>query len=99
MVKEARSLNEAITDDEAIARIRSGDIASYEILATRHQRRLHAVARQFLDSEADVEDAVQGAHLLALTHLHQYAGRSSGSLLKPRFGFEASRYGSMNSDV
>jgi hypothetical protein len=23
----------------------------------------------------------------------------SGSLLKPRFGFEASRYGSMNSDV
>ena len=24
---------------------------------------------------------------------------SSGSLLKPRFGFEASRYGSMNSDV
>jgi type IV secretion system protein VirB5 len=28
-----------------------------------------------------------------------YAQIASGSLLKPRFGFEASRYGSMNSDV
>ena len=70
-------MNQAITDEEAIARVRGGDIASYEILATRHHRRLHTVARQFLDSEADVEDAVQGAHLAALTHLHQYAGRSS----------------------
>jgi RNA polymerase sigma-70 factor, ECF subfamily len=70
-------MNEAITDEEAIARIRGGDIASYEILASRHQRRLHTLARQFLDSEADVEDAVQGAHLAALTHFHQYAGRSS----------------------
>jgi RNA polymerase sigma-70 factor, ECF subfamily len=70
-------MNHAISDEEAIARIRGGDIASYEILATRHHRALYKVARRFLDSEADAEDAVQGAHLLALTHFGQYAGRCS----------------------
>jgi RNA polymerase sigma-70 factor (ECF subfamily) len=35
------------------------------------------VAWRILRNEADAEDAVQGAHVLALRHLHQFAGRSS----------------------
>jgi RNA polymerase sigma-70 factor (ECF subfamily) len=67
----------AITDEEAIGRVRRGETSSYEILATRYHRRLHRLAQKFLRSEADAEDAVQGAHLLALRNIDQYEGRSS----------------------
>ena len=63
-----------ITDEEVICRIRSGDTKSYEVLASRYHRPLHRVARRLLRSEADAEDAVQGAHLRALTRIDQYAG-------------------------
>ena len=67
----------AITDEEAIGRVRSGETSSYEVLATRYHRRLHRLAQKFLRSDADAEDAVQGAHLQALRNIDQYAGRSS----------------------
>ena len=63
-----------ISDDEAIWRVRSGDTKSYEVLAARYDRSLQGVARRLLRTPADAEDAVQGAHLLALTHLDQYRG-------------------------
>jgi RNA polymerase sigma-70 factor (ECF subfamily) len=70
-------MDTAITDEEAIGRVRRGETSSYGVLATRYHRRLHRLAQKFLRSEADAEDAVQGAHLLALRHIDQYAGRSS----------------------
>jgi RNA polymerase sigma-70 factor (ECF subfamily) len=70
-------MNAAITDEEAIGRVRRGETSSYEVLATRYHRRLYRLAQKFLRNEADAEDAVQGAHLLALRHIDQYAGRSS----------------------
>ena len=66
-----------ISDDEVVWRVRSGDTESYEVLATRYHAQLCRVARRMLRSEADAEDAVQGAHLQALTHLHQYSGGSN----------------------
>jgi RNA polymerase sigma-70 factor (ECF subfamily) len=63
-----------ISDDEAVGRVRSGDTASYEVLAARYHRPLQRVARRLLRSEAEADDVVQAAHLLALTHLHQYGG-------------------------
>lgn len=65
---------QTITDEEVICRIRNGDTRSYDVLATRYHRPLHRVARRLLRSEADAEDAVQGAHLRALTRIDQYAG-------------------------
>lgn len=70
-------MNDLISDQEAVGRARAGDLASYEVLASRYQRRLHRVALRFLRNQADAEDAVQRAHLMALRHLDQYAGRSS----------------------
>jgi len=70
-------MNEAITDEEAIGRIKQGDMASYSVLAARYHDRLCRVALRVLRNQADAEDAVQGAHLLALTHFDQYEGRSS----------------------
>lgn len=69
-----RRMLQTISDEEVICRIRNGDTRSYEVLATRYHRTLHRVARRLLSSEADAEDAVQGAHLHALTRIDQYAG-------------------------
>jgi RNA polymerase sigma-70 factor (ECF subfamily) len=63
-----------ITDDEAVGRVQSGDTRSYEVLAARYDRSLHRVARRLLRSEADADDIVQRAHLLALSHIDQYRG-------------------------
>ncbi len=69
-------MNCLIADQEAIGLIREGDFESYEVLVSRYQQRLHRVARRVVRNDADAEDVVQGAHLLALKHLDQYAGRS-----------------------
>jgi len=63
-----------IGDDELIAQVRSGDVRSYGVLATRYHRSLYCIAWRMLRNEADAEDAVQGAHLLALKHIDQYRG-------------------------
>lgn len=65
---------QAISDDEAIWRVRSGDTRSYEVLEARYHRKLQRVAQRLLRSEADAEDTVQAAHLSALTHIDQYRG-------------------------
>ncbi len=66
-----------LTDEEVIQCVRAGDTESYQILASRHQQRLNRIARRFARNESDAEDAVQGAHLLALKHFHQFEGRST----------------------
>jgi RNA polymerase sigma-70 factor, ECF subfamily len=74
LLYDRRLMLQTITDEEVICRIRNGDTKSYEVLASRYHRPLHRVARRLLRSEADAEDAVQGAHLRALTRIDQYAG-------------------------
>jgi len=63
-----------ISDDEAVGRVRSGDTRSYEVLVARYHRPLHRVAQRLLRSEAEADDVVQAAHLLALTHIQQCGG-------------------------
>ena len=68
---------ESISDEEAIGRVAQGDSQVYDVLAVRYAKRLHGLARSILRNEADAEDVVQSAHMLALRHLDQYAGRST----------------------
>ena len=70
-------MQERISDEEAVNRVKEGDPDSYAILVNRHQARLQRLARRLLRNDADAEDAVQNAHLLALQHLDQFAGRAS----------------------
>ena len=65
---------QAVSDNDVIWQVRNGDTQSYGLLAARYHRSLQRVARRILRSEADAEDAVQEAHLRALTRIHQYAG-------------------------
>jgi RNA polymerase sigma-70 factor (ECF subfamily) len=70
-------MNNAISDDELVRRVRSGDTGAYGGLALRYHRRLRLLAQRFMKHGDEAEDAVQGAHVLALRHIHQYSGQST----------------------
>ena len=65
------------TDEELVARARTGDSAPFGILIGRYHSRLYGMVLRILRNEADAEDAVQDACLLGFTRLEQFAGRSS----------------------
>ncbi|MCZ6465438.1 MAG: sigma-70 family RNA polymerase sigma factor [Proteobacteria bacterium] len=64
--------------DEAalLARLREGDDKAYETLVRAYTGRLLAVARRFLRSEEDAQDAVQDAFLSAFRAIDRFQGGS-----------------------
>lgn len=62
---------------DLVARIRSGDEASYEILVRDNTGRLLSVARRYLRSEEDARDAVQEAFLSAYRSIARFQGEAS----------------------
>jgi RNA polymerase sigma-70 factor (ECF subfamily) len=66
-----------LTDEELIDRVRAGETSMYGTLIGRYHRRLYCLALRILKNDAEAEDALQDAYILALTRLNQYAGRSS----------------------
>jgi len=49
----------------------------YSAMARRYHHRLCAIAFRILHSRNEAEDAVQEAHVHALSHLHQFSGHSA----------------------
>ena len=66
-----------LTDEELVDRVRAGETSLYGMLVSRYHRRLYCVALRILKNDAEAEDALQDAYILALTRLEQFAGRSS----------------------
>lgn len=66
-----------VSDEEIVRRVRAGETKLYGILMQRHRRKLHSVVRGILQHDAETEDVLQEAHVHALIHLDQFAGRSS----------------------
>lgn len=56
-----------------------GDVAAFEVLVHRNQRRVYRVALRMLGSEADAEDAAQEALLAAWLALPDFRGESAFS--------------------
>jgi RNA polymerase sigma-70 factor (ECF subfamily) len=65
------------TDEELLGRVLAGETALYGILIGRYHTRLFCLALRILRNEADAEDALQEAYIMAMTRLRQFAGRSS----------------------
>ena len=62
-------------DDHALAgRIAGGDLAAFELLMRRHNRRLYRLARATLRDDAEAEDALQEAYLAAHRAIGQFRG-------------------------
>lgn len=71
------ALKRTLTDEELLERVRAGETSHYGVLIGRYHRRLYCVALRILRNDAEAEDALQDAYILALTRLQQFAGRSS----------------------
>jgi RNA polymerase sigma-70 factor (ECF subfamily) len=63
-----------LSDDQIVARILGGDIASFEIIMRRYNQRLFRIVRGLLDDDAEAEDALQEAYLHAYQQLAQFKG-------------------------
>src|SRR4051812_13499674 len=72
-------LNNAVSDEEVVARVLDGDLASFEILMRRHNQRLYRIGRAILRDDAEAEDVMQDAYVRAYEHLSQFAGRAKFS--------------------
>ncbi len=66
-----RELND-LPDDSLVERARDHDLAAFEALMRRHNRRLFRVTRGVLRDSDDAQDAVQEAYLRAFTRLETY---------------------------
>src|SRR5216684_4353415 len=63
----------AVSDDlELVHASKNGDVAAFEQLVKRHDRRLHRIAQHVLHNTEDSEDAVQEAFLKAFQHLADF---------------------------
>jgi RNA polymerase sigma-70 factor (ECF subfamily) len=83
---------ERIEDDEVVARVRAGDLASYELLMRRHNRTVFRAARAILRSDDEAEDVMQHAYVRAFEHLGEYQGRARFSTWLTRIAvYEAFR--------
>jgi len=57
------------SDADLVRRAKAGDLAAFETLATRHERRIYTVARRITGNEEDAEDVTQQAFLSAIENL------------------------------
>jgi RNA polymerase sigma-70 factor (ECF subfamily) len=65
-----------LCDEDALARARNGDGASYELLMRRYNQRVYRAVRAILRDESDIEDVMQETYLAAFRHLDGFAGRA-----------------------
>ena len=66
-------------DHELVASARSGETAAFDILATKHQKRVLAVAYRITRNLEDAEDVTQTVFLKAFSRLDGFEGRSKFS--------------------
>ena len=64
------------TDEELIAAVLNGQIASFEPLVAKYQARVFATARRYARREDEVEDIVQEVFLKAYQKLRGYRGEA-----------------------
>jgi len=66
-----------LTDAEFVRRAKTGELAAFEELVTRYERRVYSLAFRMLANQQDAEDVTQEAFLSALEHLGDFREESS----------------------
>ena len=67
------------TDRELVRAAQGGDLAAFETLVSRHERRLYGLARRLTGSDEDAQDVTQQAFLSAMRNLPAFRGTASFS--------------------
>ena len=76
-ILSARAAAPQDEDDVALARrVAAGDLNAFEQIMRRHNRMLYRAARSILRDDAEAEDCVQSAYLLAFQSIGAFAGRA-----------------------
>lgn len=70
------ALHDGLTDPEIARRIGAGDENALQLLMRRHNQTLHRTARSILKDDAEAEDAVQEAYLLAYRSIGSFRGEA-----------------------
>ena len=68
------SEQQAMTDAEIVQRIAGGDDHAFTLLMRRHNQKMYRTARSILRDDAEAEDAVQAAYLLAYRAMDTFRG-------------------------
>lgn len=68
-----------LTDSELVERAKAGDLAAFEALTGRYERRVYSLAMRILRHEHDAEDVTQQTFLSVLEHLTSFRGEASFS--------------------
>ena len=66
----------ALSDEEVIARVLSGEVALFEMIMRRYNQRLFRTLRAFVPDDAEAEDVLQEAYVRAYRDLAQFEGRA-----------------------
>src|SRR5215813_8747989 len=70
------AISATFDDDSLVARLQRGDQAAFESLVRMHGGRLLSVARRFLGTNEDAEDAVQETFIKAFKSIHTFEERA-----------------------
>ena len=77
IAKLTRPAADADDDASLVRRVLAGDTTAFAFLMRRFNRRLYRLARAVVGNDAEAEDALQEAYLLAYGRLAQFRGDSS----------------------
>ena len=78
-VLEGAAGNLVLADEEIVARVLEGDVASFELIMRRYNQRLYRVVRGILGDDDEAEDVLQETYVRAIEHLRQFAGAAKFS--------------------
>jgi RNA polymerase sigma-70 factor (ECF subfamily) len=70
-------MQDTLSDEDVVRRVRAGETALFEILMRRHNQRLYRASRAIVRDEAEAEDVMQQAYVNAFAHLDQFQDRAS----------------------
>ena len=66
----------ALTDEQVVTQVLSGQTALFEILMRRYNERVYRVARAIVRDDQEAEDVMQQAYVNAYAHLRQFTGKA-----------------------
>lgn len=78
-----------LADEDIVARVLDGDLASFEQIMRRYNQRLFRVARSIVGDDNETEDVLQETYVSAFEHLAQFAGRAKFSTWLTRIAVNA----------
>ena len=70
------SLHEGLPDTEIARRVAAGDQTAFQLLMRRHNQTMYRTARGILKDDAEAEDAVQEAYMLAYGAMDKFRGEA-----------------------